>query len=207
VESRQVDEVTMQHESTFRIVLAIGLVTLLSISGWHRRRARTGERLDRRQEGLALAVSLRLAGAAHLLGLLAYIVRPQSLAWAAVPLPSSLRWSGAAIGLAACVLVTWTLHHLGSNLTDTVVTRERHTLVTTGPYRWIRHPFYVGVAFAVLANALVAASGFLAVTGGVWFALIVRRTRREEAFLLARFGDPYRQYLGRTGRFLPQRVR
>ena len=40
------------------------------------------------------------------------------------------------------VLLIWTLRSLGPNLTDTVVTRQAHTLVTRGPYRWVRHPFY-----------------------------------------------------------------
>jgi len=35
------------------------------------------------------------------------------------------------------------------------------------------------------------------------FVLIVIRTRKEEALLLARFGDAYRGYMERTGRFLP----
>ncbi len=44
-----------------------------------------------------------------------------------------------------------TLRSLGKNLTDTVVTRRAHTLVTSAPYRWVRHPFYDALALAVLA--------------------------------------------------------
>ena len=153
---------------------------------------------------MILAILLRLCGAAHFLGVLGYLARPGWLAWAAVPLPAAVRWGGAAFGAVAAGLVAWTLHHLGRNLTDTVVTRERHTPVTTGPYRWIRHPFYVGTAGVVLANSLLAANAFLILTGGAWFALVARRTRREEANLLARFGEEYRSYRGRTGRFLPR---
>ena len=193
----------MHDESTFRIVLGLGLVVGVPIAVRHRLRARTGERLDRRQEGLALAISLRLLGAAHMLCLLGYLARPGWVAWATVPLPVALRWTGAGLGPAAICLVAWALHHLGANLTDTVVTRGRHTLVTTGPYRWIRHPFYFAFALVVLANSLLAANVFLFVTGAAAFALIVRRTRREEANLLARFGEDYRRYVDRTGRFLP----
>ena len=69
--------------------------------------------------------------------------------------------------------------------------------------RWIRHPFYFAFALVVLANSLLAANAFLFVTGAAAFALIVRRTRREEANLLARFGEDYRRYVDRRGRFLP----
>ena len=45
-----------------------------------------------------------------------------------------------------------------TNLTDTVVTRKEHTLVTSGPYRWVRHPFYSAFGLAVLANSVTAAN-------------------------------------------------
>jgi protein-S-isoprenylcysteine O-methyltransferase Ste14 len=85
-----------------------------------------------------------------------------------------------------------------------VVTRREHTLVTDGPYRWVRHPFYDAVGLSVLANSLVAANWFLFLTGGLLFLLLIVRTRTEEERLLARFGDSYRAYMKRTGRFLPR---
>jgi protein-S-isoprenylcysteine O-methyltransferase Ste14 len=84
------------------------------------------------------------------------------------------------------------------------VTRKEHTLVTTGPYRWVRHPLYSSAALAILANSLVAANWFFLATGGVMFLLLVIRTRKEEENLLARFGDAYRKYMQRTGRFIPR---
>jgi protein-S-isoprenylcysteine O-methyltransferase Ste14 len=57
---------------------------------------------------------------------------------------------------------------------------------------------------SVVANALVAANWFLLAGGLVTFALIVLRTGREEDRLVARFGESYRQYMARTGRFLPK---
>ena len=79
-----------------------------------------------------------------------------------------------------------------------------HTLVTGGPYRWVRHPFYVAFALAVAANAVAAANWFLALTGVVSVVLIAIRTKTEEQKLLKRFGDAYRSYMQRTGRFIPR---
>jgi protein-S-isoprenylcysteine O-methyltransferase Ste14 len=124
-----------------------------------------------------------------------------------VPLPAWLRWTGVAVGLIGGGLLVWTLRSLGTNLTDTVVTRREHSLVTNGPYRWVRHPFYDSMALCVLANALTAANWFLFLTGGLAFVLIVVRTRKEESKLLARFGDSYQAYVDRTGRFLPRVAR
>ena len=98
----------------------------------------------------------------------------------------------------------WALPNLGKNLTDTVVTRRTHTLVSSGPYRWVRHPFYDAAALYLAANALAAANWFVMLTATVVMSLLVIRTRREEQQLMLRFGDAYRAYVGRTGRFLPR---
>jgi protein-S-isoprenylcysteine O-methyltransferase Ste14 len=94
------------------------------------------------------------------------------------------------LGVLAAGLLIWTLRGLGPNLRDTVVTRNEHSLVTGGPYHWVRHPFYDAVGLAVLANSLTAANWFLLLTGGFAFVLMIVRTRTEEEHLLARFGDP-----------------
>ena len=196
----------MSDDQTFRLVLATGWLLLLPIMLFHRIRSQlTRERLDRRQEGVFVLLTLRPAGIAHMLGLGAYMVDPSRMAWSAVPLPGWSRWTGVAIGGAAGCLIVWTLVNLGRNLTDTVVTRRAHTLVTSGPYRWVRHPFYGAVGLSVLANSLAAANWFLGATGAILVTLFVVRTNREEELLLARFGDAYRSYMARTGRFLPLR--
>ena len=198
----------MIHDQTFALVLRIGWLILLPIMLFHRVRSQlTGERLDRLQEGALILLTLRPAGIAHIVGVITYMVNPARMAWSSMPLPPWLRWTGVAIGAAAGCLLVWTLVNLGKNLTDTVVTRKAHTLVTAGPYRWVRHPFYDAVALAVLANSIVAANWFLLATGALLMTMIVIRTRREEQHLLARFGDGYRSYMNRTGRFFPGRTR
>jgi len=198
----------MNHDQTFVLVLRVGWLTLLPIIAFHRIRSQmTGEKLDRRQEGALILLTLRPAGIAHMVGVVTYMVDPSRMAWSSMPIPLWLRWAGVAVGAASGCLLVWTLVNLGKNLTDTVVTRKAHTLVTVGPYRWVRHPFYDAVALAVLANSLVAANWFLLATGALLMTMMVIRTRREEAHLLARFGDAYRSYMNRTGRFFPGRIR
>jgi protein-S-isoprenylcysteine O-methyltransferase Ste14 len=195
----------MDQDHTFRIVLAIGMLMFMPIAVYRRVRSQaTGETLDRRQEGPFILFTLRPAGIASMAGVVAFVVSPASMAWSAVPLPAWARWTGVAIGLIAGVLLTWTLSTLGENLTDTVVTRSKHTLVTTGPYAWVRHPFYVSAALAILANSLVTANWFVFVTGLIAFTLLVIRCRKEEENLIARFGEAYGAYARRTGRFLPR---
>jgi protein-S-isoprenylcysteine O-methyltransferase Ste14 len=192
-------------DALFRPILIAGWLILLPVLLYHRIRSQTtGERLDRRQEGWFILLTLRPVGLAHMAGLVAYMVNPSRMAWAALPLPLWLRWTGVAVGVCAGSLLVWTLVNLGRNLTDTVVTRQAHTLVTTGPYRWIRHPFYVSTALSVTANGLAAANWFLLAMGWLTMALMVIRTRKEEELLVVRFGAAYRSYMERTGRFFPR---
>ena len=82
---------------------------------------------------------------------------------------------------------------------------SQHTLVTSGPYKWVRHPLYVASLIAVAGNSMATANWFIALTGGIAFYLIARRSRTEEEKLIERFGEEYQKYMGRTGRFFPRR--
>ena len=195
----------MADEQTFRTILIISSLVLFPVTIYHRLKSQaTGESLDRWQEGRLILFTLRPIGIATMLGLIAYMVNPNWMAWSSMRLPAWFRWVGVGLGASGRVLFVWTFRNLGKNLTDTVVTRREHTLVMKGPYRFVRHPFYDAVALAVVANSLVAANWFLLAGGVLTMTLIVLRTGREEERLLARFGDSYRAYMARTGRFLPK---
>lgn len=195
----------MTDDETFHRLLVLISLVIFPIAIFHRIRSQaTGESLDRWQEGAFILFTLRPIGGATMIGFIAYLVNPEWMAWSSMPLPSWLRWAGIGLDVLAALLLVWTLRCLGKNLTDTVVTRREHTLVTRGPYRWVRHPFYGAVALLLTANALAAANWFLLAGGALALALIVLRTKREEDRLVARFGDSYRDYMNRTGRFFPK---
>ena len=195
----------MEDEQIFRFILILGFALIVPIGAYHRIKSQaTGEKLDRRQEGIFILVTLRPIGLASMIGLVTYMINPAWMAWSSVALPNSLRWAGVMLGIPGGLLLVVTFRALGKNLTDTVVTRAAHTLVTTGPYRWVRHPFYLATAWAVVANSLVTANWFLALTGAIAFGLMVLRTSIEEEKLIERFGEDYKEYMKRTGRFLPR---
>jgi protein-S-isoprenylcysteine O-methyltransferase Ste14 len=195
----------MNPDQTFRTVLIVVFLIVLPIGIYHRLKSQaTRETLDRRQEGLFILATLRPIGALFWLGLIAWMVDPGWMAWSSVSLPVWVRWIGVGGVAVSCGLLVWTFRSLGTNLTDTVVTRQEHTLILHGPYQWIRHPFYDAAALFMVAISLIAANWFLFVTGVAVFCLLIIRTRIEEELLVARFGDRYRTYMERTGRFVPR---
>ena len=195
----------MNEDATFQTALIVGFVVVVGIVLFHRIKAHAaGDKLDRRQEGVFVLVALRLTGLVVWSSVIAYMVNPSSMAWSSLALPDVLRWLGVGLCAAVAALLLWTLRSLGPNLTDTVVTRRAHTLVMHGPYRWVRHPFYDCVALLILSFALMAANWFILVGGALFILLAVVRTRIEEMKLVERFGEDYRAYMARTGRFFPR---
>ena len=195
----------LNDDQIFRLILIVGFFSVCPIALYHRLKSQaSGERLDRSQEGIFILAMLRPLGLASMAGLVAFMIDPDWMRWSQAGLPAWARWGGVGIGACTGALLIWVFDSLGKNITDTVVTRRDHTLVTTGPYRWVRHPFYLAGGAAIVANSLVTANWFLALTSGLAFGLIVLRTRIEEEKLIERFGDDYRSYMNRTGRFLPR---
>ena len=196
----------MSDDRVFQVALIIGFLTFFPVAFYFRVRSQaTGEPLDRRQEGWFILLTLRPGGLLFMGSLIAYAIDPANLAWSAIPLPGWLRWIGVALYGMSGLLLMWTMKTLGPNLTDTVVTRRAHSLVRRGPYRWVRHPFYLSAALLAIGSMLAAASWFLALVGVTFFSLLVMRTRIEEQKLVERFGDAYRTYMDETGRFWPKR--
>lgn len=194
----------MIDEWPFRILAAALLGVALAISVYYRRRAeREGGALRARSRG-GLLLLLRLLGLLALLPVLAYPVHPPWVEWARMPVPSTARWLAGAAGLAMLPLLVWIFRTIGLNISPSHETRHGHTLVTDGPYRFVRHPLYT------TGTLLSVALGLLT---GLWWPLtwlvpslllLHRRTPREEAHLVEAFGDRYRDYMRRTGRYLPR---
>lgn len=195
----------MPDETPFRWAVLAALVLTMAVGVPFRwRAARSGERISHREEGYLFAVVLRLAGLALWASVLAYLLAPSAVQFARLPLAAWQRWLAGA-GAALCpALMYWTLRSLGRNLTDTVVTRQQAVLVTHGPYRWVRHPFYVVAGLLMACVSLLAANWLILACSILVLGLLVVRTPQEERLLVQRFGTAYTEYRARTGRFFPR---
>ncbi len=99
-------------------------------------------------------------------------------------------------------LKLWVVLHLGRNWTMKVVLPERLEVITTGPYRHIRHPNYVAVIGEIVSLPLAGGAWVTALAGGILFTtILVYRVRTEEAALLAH--PEYAAAMDGKGRFFP----
>lgn len=187
--------------------LALGAIVLATASVGipHRLRAdRAGGSVSRQGDPAWFWLAMTMVGPVLALTCVAFLIQPRWVEFARVELPGWLRWLGLPIGVAGVALFAWMFRHLGLNVTSTSVPRAAATLVTTGPYRWIRHPMYSAALTLVVATTLLTGNVIVLSSGLAMFVLLAARSRLEEERLLGKFGDSYRAYQAQTGRFVPR---
>ncbi|MEE2790184.1 MAG: isoprenylcysteine carboxylmethyltransferase family protein, partial [Acidobacteriota bacterium] len=177
----------------------------LGISGYYRWRARSEEMIPRSAETGPLKLTRATFAIPGMLLLLTYVIYPPLVAWSSLAVPLWARWLGVLVGSSATPLNLWVLSSLGKNVSETVLTKTNHKLITGGPYRWVRHPLYAS-SFTLLSGlSLVAANWLMAVlTVGAVALFSVVIIPLEENELLKKFGDRYRDYQRTTGCLLPR---
>ena len=187
-----------------RAVLFAGLAAYVAIRGVYQIRARAAgpAKSDLSTPQDRLLVLLVVAGQVVLP--LAFLLTPWLGRFSYPPLPGAA-WIGAALWVAG-LLLFWRSHaDLGRNWSVTLELQHGHQLVSHGVYRRVRHPMYtsflvLGAAQAVLLPNLVSGPAGLVAT----LVLCAVRVPREEAMLVACFGQQYRAYMQTTGSVLPQ---
>jgi len=194
----------MNTELIFRLITFLMLATAVGISIYFRRKADLEGGRKPTSEGRGLLVGLRLLALIALLPLLGYLLNPDWVAWARFSAPDWVRWLAAGVGLATLPFVYWVFSSIGNNISPTQTTRENHQLITHGPYHWVRHPLYTTGFVLVVALALLTTLWWLLVAMVLPLTILLLRTSREETRLIETFGDDYRDYMKRTGRFLPR---
>jgi len=194
------------NENIFRILAALILFTGVGISSYFRRKADkdTGEKISRNVDGTPMMLLIRIFGTVLWLTPLVYLVNPKWLVWSKVGMPEWVRWLGIGIGILCTFGIYWLFSSIGSGISPTSATRREHKLSTSGPYRWVRHPLYTIGSLFYISFGMMADNWFIAAMGILAFIAMAIRTPKEEANLIEKFGDEYREYMKHTGRFLPK---
>ncbi len=111
---------------------------------------------------------------------------------------------GILVEIAALVLFRATHVQLGRNWSISLETREKHELVTSGLYGWVRHPMYSSFLLSAVAQVLLLQNWVAGFAGLVGFlVLFLFRVGREEGLMTDTFGEQYRDYSRRTARIVP----
>ena len=114
-----------------------------------------------------------------------------------------VRWSGVFLFAAGGALRLWPVFVLGRRFSGLVAIQSGHKLVTTGAYRFVRNPSYLGLLVMSLGWALAFRSGVGVLLAALLLPPLVARIRAEEALLRAHFGAEYEAYCARTWRLVP----
>lgn len=194
------------NENIFRILAAVILFTGMGISSYFRIKADkvTGEKIPRKVDGSVMMNIIKVLGIVLWLSPLVYLINPQWMAWSKIGIPESIRWVGVGVAIANDVLIYWLFSSIGNGISPTSATRKEHKLSTNGPYHWVRHPLYTAGTLLFISFGMMADNWFIAALGILAFIAMAKRTPQEEANLIEKFGDEYREYMKHTGRFFPK---
>lgn len=194
------------NKNVFRVLAGMVFFTGIGISSYFRRKADqdTGEKISRKVDGTLTMRFIQIGGLLLWFSPLTYLVNPNWMAWSKIGLMDWIRWSGVGLGILSVLGIYWLFGSIGSGISPTSATRTEHKLVTSGPYRWVRHPLYTIGSSLFVAFGLIADNWFVILLGVIAFVGMALRTPKEEANLIAKFGDEYREYMQRTGRFFPK---
>ena len=137
--------------------------------------------------------------------LILYVYYPDWMTYYTIPIPLLFRWIGVSLGIISIPLLAWTHRSLGKYFSTNLKIMEKHKLITSGPYNWIRHPMYTAEIVFMISMVLASSNWIVALPLFFNIAFLYLRVDREEAMMIEHFGDEYRKYISRTGRFLPPR--
>jgi protein-S-isoprenylcysteine O-methyltransferase Ste14 len=128
--------------------------------------------------------------------------RRGSLLW-----PGGRIWpvaAGMTLLLAGVALRAWSIATLGRFFQYQIQIQAEHTVVTAGPYRWVRHPSYTGVALAVTGFALASGDVLSLVAAVILTAIgLAVRIRAEERQLMEALGADYERFAAERKRVIP----
>lgn len=194
----------MPNEIPFRIALLIVMLSFSAIVVTFRRRSATrDQKMSRDEEGWIFR--FLLLGSAILLWIstFAFLLMPHVIAWASIPILPVIRWTAFCFAILSTLPMIWTLRSLGKNFTGSETTKSDGYLVTSGPYRYVRHPYYTTTAITMASVTILTANWLIGLSCIGVLALIALRTSKEEENLVEKFGDEYLRYRNKTGKFLP----
>ncbi|MGB9940152.1 isoprenylcysteine carboxylmethyltransferase family protein [Methanosarcina sp.] len=116
-----------------------------------------------------------------------------------LPFPPEFRWLGAWLILAGDLLFIWSHRTLGKNWSPFLEIRKEHSLVTSGPYRFIRHPMYaaifvIGIGISLLSSNWIVALSYYAASDLHVSGQSIRRRENDDRTIRTRVHRIHAEY-------------
>ncbi|MGC1374917.1 MAG: protein-S-isoprenylcysteine O-methyltransferase [Anaerolineales bacterium] len=191
----------LSPETIFRMAFGLLWLVYFGVRLYYQRRIKSGleyTRVNAQQEK-------RLFSLFALAFLLLPLYLTSLIDFASLPLPGWLRWGGGVVAALGIFLFGWSHQALGQNWTAVLALAKEHQMVQSGPYKYVRHPMYSAFFIFGIGLALLSANVLIAIIYlGPLSVMYATRVAPEEKMMAERFGEPYREYVGRTGRLWPR---
>ena len=152
----------------------------------------------------AAALTLTFGILAYFGCIILYLLYLPWILWFQISFLSWIRWLAVPIAILCVPALYWTHHILGKQYSANLEIQSDHKVVTNGPYSRVRHPMYAIFIVFSIAMALLTLNLLI-----IFFSILISISfpslaKQEELMLIDTFGDDYRAYMRRTGRFLPK---
>ena len=148
------------------------------------------ERLDDlKAEGKVALVLTAVLIPFFLAAIVLYVFAPPWMGWARLPIPLFFQWLGVVIALGSNALFIWVHRTLDRQWSLSLRIKTEHQLITSGPYRYVRHPMYTALGIYTLGMILVSADILLLIFLMISLGYNIHRVDREEQMLIEEFGE------------------
>jgi len=149
--------------------------------------------------GSTIALSL-----ASLVPVIGFIFAMKGRIPVTLPGMPAVAWAGVILAALGFVLRLWSLLVLRERFTRTLLVQQEHRIERSGPYRFVRHPGYLGSLLCLNGIAMASGNTLLLIVSTVCTYVAYRyRIRVEDAMLVAAFGEAYESYRRSTGALIP----
>ncbi|MFW9848600.1 MAG: methyltransferase family protein [Candidatus Thorarchaeota archaeon] len=190
-------------EIFYRILFIVSYIVFAGVRVYYRSQTRGREEAKTREEVDWSGVFLSFAIIGYFISIGLYLIVPDWIQWTYFELGEPFRLI--AFGLSFCVtgLILWTHRVLGKQYSALQEIQQDHQIISVGPYSRVRHPMYTGFILYSICVSLISSNLLL-----ILFAFLIaipfpKLARNEERMLIREFGDEYKDYMAKTGRFLP----
>ena len=196
----------------FRIALLSLWISLGIMRGYYGRKTKTHDSLVAikeklktadREMGKGMMILTTIITVIGVIGIILYLLSPPWWTWTHLPLGEWVQWIGIVVATIPLFYLIWVHRHLDNQWSIALEIQEDHKLITTGPYRRVRHPMYLGIFVYTIGLCLIS----LDILVSLFFVFSIwvnyNRIPSEEQMMIDQFGDEYLEYMKTSGRLIP----